>query len=179
MTRVTGALPLVISLLALGLSLVGLLYTARTYAVLHRPYIGIVDMPFQLVENPPRGMIWKVVLKNVGSIPGFLTIEENSASLTTPAGVTGLPALGGLTDAGTMVMPGQTTELPGAYTEVGNQIPFNDILTGTATLKLTVRLSYKFPGWLWRRSAFYRAVVRFQVVKGFAPAFVMLSAEAD
>lgn len=108
--------PIIISFLAFGVSLVGLIYTARTYAVSHRPYLGIVDMPFQLVENPPRAIIWKMVVKNVGSVPGFMVVQENSARLTTPAGTSTLGSLGAIERTGTLVMPGQTVELLGQYT---------------------------------------------------------------
>ena len=50
----------------------GLLYTARTHAVSQQQYIGSVTMSFEFVEEPPRAMLWKLVVKNVGSMPEFL-----------------------------------------------------------------------------------------------------------
>jgi len=120
-----------------------------------------------------------MVLKNVGSVPGFLRIEENSARLTTPAGVSQLGSLGAIGDVGTMVMPGQTTDLIGQYTEVGGPVPMGDILKGAATLDVSVKLSYEFPSWIWRGRQYYRAHVRFHVIKGVAPGFAMVSAEAN
>jgi len=171
--------PIIISLLAFLVSLLGLAYTARTYAVSHRPYLGIVDMPFQLVENPPRAIVWKMVVKNVGSLPAFMTVQENSARLATPAGTSTLASLGAIGRAGTMVMPGQTVDLLGQYTEVGGPVPMSDILSGTAALNITVRLTYEFPSWLRAGRRYYNADVLFHVVEGVAPGFTMISAEAN
>lgn len=172
-------LPIMISLLALVVSVVGLAYTARNYAVTQRPHIGITDMPFQLVESPPRAVIWKLVVKNVGALPGFLTVRENVARLTTPSTTSTLGSLGGIGQAGAMVMPGQTVDLVGQYSEVGGAVPMADILSGTATLSISVKLSYTFPSWLWAGVRTYDAEIRFHTVKGVAPGFVMLSAKAD
>ncbi len=64
--QIVVLLPLLISSLALAVSAGSFIYTIRTYAVSHRPYLGVVDGPFQFVENPPRAMTWKFVVKNVG-----------------------------------------------------------------------------------------------------------------
>jgi len=55
--------PMIIALGALAVSVIGLMFTARTYGVTHRPYVGIIDTPFQLIESPPRAITWKLVLK--------------------------------------------------------------------------------------------------------------------
>lgn len=172
-------LPIVISLLALVVSVVSLAYTARNYAVTQRPHIGITEMPFQLVESPPRAIVWKLVVKNVGVLPGFLTVRENAARLTTPSTTSTLGSLGGIGEAGTMVMPGQTVDLLGQYSEIGGAVPMADILSGNATLTVSVKLYYTFPSWLWAGVRTYDAEIRFHTVKGVVPGFVMVSAKAN
>lgn len=54
-----------------------------------------------------------------------------------------------------------------------------DILAGTATLNISVKLSYEFPTWLWAGRRYYNAEIRFHVVRGVEPGFVMVSAEAN
>ena len=115
-------IPIVLASLSLLVSVGGLLYRIRTYASSRRPYIGVVDSAFQLVENPPRAIVWKLVLKNVGTIPASVKIEENRATLTTPEGVSPLPSLGAIGDTRTYLMPDQTIDLLGQYTEVGGPI---------------------------------------------------------
>jgi hypothetical protein len=172
------AFPLGLSICALLVSAIGLVYTARTYAVSHRPYIGIVEIPFQLVEGPPRGITWHVVIKNVGNLPGFLTVDEYSVTLTSSAGFSSLP-VHGVGRVRTLLMPGATTHLLGQYMEGGGPVLMNDILGGSATMNVTVKLSYDFPSWLWSDQRYYVSSIRFLVVKGFAPFFSIISAEAN
>jgi hypothetical protein len=171
--------PLVISCCALLVSLIGLLYTARNYAASHRPYIGVVDTPFHLGENPPRAIVWKVVVKNVGTVPGFVVIAENTATLSNHAGSSMLPSLGAFGKTGTLLMPGQIVELLGQYSEVGGPVPMADILSGQATLELAIRMTYEFSSWLWPSKREYAATLRFHVVKGVEPGFAMIGASAN
>lgn len=70
------------------------------------------------LQLPPHAIVWKLVLKNVGTIPASVKIEENRATLTTPEGVSPLQSLGPIGDTRTYLMPDQTINLFGQYTEV-------------------------------------------------------------
>ncbi len=71
-----------LSLLAFLISLVTFLYVAKTYAVHYRSYIGIVNFKHTLEGNPPTLMYWRCGIKNVGSIPAWIEMEESSVIVT-------------------------------------------------------------------------------------------------
>lgn len=83
------------------------------------------------------------MLKNVGTIPASVTIEENRATLTTPEGVSPLQSLGAIGDTRTYLMPDQTIDLLGQYTEVGGPIQMRQMLEGIVVLDLHVSVSYQ------------------------------------
>ena len=171
--------PITISTMSLLISIGGFLYTIRTYSVSHRPYIGVVDSTFQLVENPPRAVVWKFVLKNVGSQPAVLSTNENKGTLTTPSGVTTLPSLGDIGETVTYVMPGQTLELLGQYNEVGGPVRIEEIMNGAVLLDIFIRISYSSEGAISRKNYSYSTQIRFHAVKGVAPGFATVRAEGD
>lgn len=172
-------LPIVISSLALLLSGGSLFYTIRLFTVTQRPYVGVTEVQHQFVENPPRAMLWKAVVKNVGALPGNVRVDENTATITTHAGVTTLSSLGGIGRTMTFLMPGQTIDLIGQYSEVGSPTKMSELLNGSATLDLKVRLSYDNPGWFFGRTRHYSTSIRFHVTPGVMPGFAMVSAESD
>jgi hypothetical protein len=175
----TTITPVIISIVSLLISIGGYLYTVRTYSVSHRPYLGVVDSTFQLVENPPRAIVWKFIVKNVGSQPAVLRIDENKSTLTTPSGVTPLPSLGAIGETVTYIMPGQTVELLGQYTEVGGPVKMEEIMNGSVLLDIYIRLSYSSEGAIWRKNYSYSSQIRFHTVKGVAPGFATVKAEGD
>lgn len=175
-TKIT---PITISTMSLLISIGGFLYTIRTYSVSHRPYVGVVDSTFQLVENPPRAVVWKFILKNVGAQPAVLSISEHKGTLTTPSGVITLPSLGAIGETVSYVMPGQTLELLGQYTEVGGPVRTEEIMNGSVLLDIYIRLSYSSEGAIWRKNYSYSTQIRFHTVKGVAPGFATVKAEGD
>lgn len=76
-------------------------------------------------------------------------------------------------------MPEQTIDLLGQYTEVNGPIPMREILAGRAKLDITIKVSYDFPGWIWKHRRTYQAQVRFHAVPGVTPGFTMVSGNAD
>src|SRR5438105_15446781 len=74
--------PTVVASASLAVSLLSLFYTARTFALNHRPYVGVIEQAFQLVGEPPTAMVWRVVLKNVGTLPTWVTVTENRTVIT-------------------------------------------------------------------------------------------------
>ncbi len=171
--------PIIISATSLIISVGGFLYTIRTYSVSHRPYLGVVDSSFQLIENPPRAIVWKFIVKNTGSQPGVLHIDESKGTLTTPSGVSTLPTLGSIGDTVSYVMPGQTVELLGQYTEVGGPVKMEEILNGSVLLDIYIRLSYTSEGAIGSKRYSYSSQIRFHTVKGVAPGFATVKAEGD
>jgi hypothetical protein len=173
------ATPLLISVTSLVISIGGLIYTVRTYSVSHRPYLGIVESGFQLVENPPRAITWKLIVKNTGSQPATLRIDENKATLTTPSGVSTLPTLGDVGDTVGYLMPGQTIELLGQYSDVGGSVKMEEILNGSVLLDVYTRLSYTGAGVIGSNRYFYYSQTRFHAVKGVSPGFATFKAEGN
>jgi len=171
--------PVIISALALTISTLGLLYTIRTYSVTQRPFLGVTDSSFQLVENPPRAVVWKFIVKNVGTKPAVLKIEENRATLTTPNGVSSLPSLGAIGETVSYVMPGQTIDLLGQYSEVNQQVRMEEILNGAAVLDMYIKLSYSGEGAIGRNNYYYSTQIRFHAAKGVAPGFSPVKAEGN
>jgi hypothetical protein len=154
-------------------------FTAATYFISHRPYIGITDIPAEKVGNPPSSLAWKIVLNNTGSVPGFAWVEENTLIVTSSSGAsTTFPTLKPLGE-GMIVMPGGINFLEGHYTEVGNQVPMSDILNGRAKLAIRFKLSYKPTSGFWPRQRYYRAHIQLYTPGEFATAFVMVSGEAN
>src|SRR6266516_4154652 len=155
------ATPLLIAATSLVISVGGLIYTIRTFSVSHRPYLGVVESSFQLIENPPRAMTWKLIVKNTGSQPATLHTDENRATLTTPNGVSTLPTLGAIGDTVSYVMPGQTVELLGQYSELGGPVKMEEILNGSVLLDVYTKLSYTGEGALGGNKYSYFSQTRF------------------
>lgn len=172
--------PVIISALALVISTGGLLYTIRTYTVSNRPYLGVTDSNFQLVEDPPRAIVWKFTVKNVGSQPAVLKIEEHKTTLTAPSGdQLPLPLVGSTGETVSYVMPNQAVELTGFYSEVNSPVRMEEILNGSAFLDTYIKLSYSSEGALGRNQYSYSTQIRFYTVKGVAPGFSTVKAEGN
>ena len=172
-------IPIVFSAFALIISTGGLLYTVRTYSVTHRPYLGIVDGNYQLLENPPRAIIWKFIIKNVGTQPAVLKIEQNKTTITTPSGVMTLPTLGDIGETVSYVMPGQTVHLLGQYSEVNNPTRMDEIINGSAVLDTYINLSYFSEGAFGTKNYNYSTQFRFHSVRGVEPGFSTVKAEGN
>jgi hypothetical protein len=137
-----------------------------------------VESSFQFIEEPPRAMTWKLIVKNTGSQPATLR-EDNWATLTTSNGVQKLPLLGAIGDTVTYVMPGQTVELLGQYSEVNGPVKMQDILNGSVLLDIYTRLSYTGEAAIGSNRYTYYSQTRFHTVNGVAPGFAMVKAEGD
>lgn len=174
-----NSLPLLIAALSLLLSIAGLVYTSRTFSITHRPYLGVIDVHFQLLETPPTVIAWQFVVKNVGDQPATMRIEKNVATLTSQHGATALPLVGSGEDQIHYVMPGQTVELFGQYSEVDKPIKMTDILNGAARLEVFINLTYSGEGAIGRKSYYYSSHFRFETPKGFPSVFSTIKAEGN
>lgn len=153
-------------------------YTLRTYAVTHRPYVGVYEVNYQLLGTPSTGMSRAFVLKNVGSVPAWLSVDENSATVRAGGQTRTLPILG--EPGGRMfLMPGQTANLNGHFTDASGIVLTSDVLSGKTTIDVTIHLSYEASGALWWKNAYYyRSINRFTTDSG-PPAFVNRFTEAN
>jgi hypothetical protein len=171
--------PVVISAIALIISTGGLVYTIRTFSVSHRPFLGVTDSVFQLIENPPRAIVWKFIVKNAGTKPAVLKTEENRATLTTARGVSTLPFLGAIGETVSYVMPSQTLELLGQYSEVNGSVRMEEILNGSVVLDMYLKLSYSGEAAIGRKKYYYSTQIRFHTAKGVAPGLSTVKAEGN
>src|SRR5438105_2087572 len=101
----------VLSVVSFGVAAVSLVYTIRTYNLSHRPYVGVVRIE-PGPDLPGRNHIsWRLVLKNTGSVPARVAVDENQISVTTDKRTTILPNTEE-TGKPAVLMPGQEAVLP-------------------------------------------------------------------
>lgn len=166
----------VISFTALLISFASFFYSARTYYVSHRPYVGIVEVNVWNKPDPPLALGWTFVLKNVGSVPAKVRLEENNITVTTTKGPITVP---GDELTGVFLMPGQTATISGYTSNSGGIAKVEDVLSGRNILEVSIRLLYESPGgFLATSEYYYRAKSRFQA-KHIPPAFAMIWSEAN
>lgn len=167
----TAVASLVISLWALS-------YTWRTYALTHRPYVGVVQEEYKLSGDPPTKMVWRFVLKNTGSLPAWVTLAEHETTVTTEGRLKFLPREP--FTGGRLLMPGQSADLGSQLTASPEYGTVRDILSGRTTLEVHLRLTYESRGQLFWNSK-YRYFMRsyFKATNIVSPSFVMISADAD
>jgi len=180
MKRVTEALGWsgVLSIVSVVIALSSAFYAMRTYAVTHRPYVGIIAVNYRLIGNPPTGMLWSFDLKNVGSVPALVKVEENRTYLTTDGQtIPGVMLPGPGTEM--IYMPGQLVNVHGQFLQIEETPRFQDVLSGRTTLDVNLRLSYESPGPFWWNNKYHYAA-RTRFVTGFnPPVFTMVSSDAN
>lgn len=150
----TWILPVVATIISVG----SFIYTMRTYRVTHRPYIGGIEWTPHLIGDPPTRMLWWVTLKNVGSVPAWLKVEENKATLTSEGQTTPLPMATGHGGGGIYLMPGQTSPLHGGFSDTAGRAMVRDVLSGRVVLEVSIRLSYESSGALWWKDKYHYAI---------------------
>jgi len=136
-----------LSILALVVSILTFLYVARTHAVKYRPYIGIVAIQTKARRDvSPNRIEWVCDVKNAGSVPAWVYVDEHRTALTTEGGPTiGEP----IQEAGLVMflMPEQTFTIDGQVSDPDYKGgPVRDVLGGATTLDVIVRLTYESRG---------------------------------
>ena len=61
-----------IAIIPIIISLIALLLSAQTYYASHRPYVGIIEHDYQIIQDQNEksvGLAWVFVMKNVGATP--------------------------------------------------------------------------------------------------------------
>lgn len=171
----------VLSILALLVSLATFVYVARTYAVQYRPYVGIVGIEHELIGDPPTMLRWRCVVKNVGSIPAWVYLEEYQAIFTATGGVatSKRPIMDENLGHVVFLMPEHPFNINGMVRDAEGYPVIRDLLVdGGPTLDISVRLTYESRGILWGKKKYtYEARNRFAV--GTKPGFFMVSARAN
>ena len=112
---------------SLLISLGSAYYSARTYHLTYRPYVGVVNVPYAFAGAPPTGIAWRVLLKNTGTLPARVHIKLNQFEVELP----GQPLYRSdpvmETDDTLVLMPGTDVGLPGQI-GTSSPIPLNEIL---------------------------------------------------
>lgn len=169
----------VLSILALLVSLATFVYVARTYAVQYRPYVGIVGIEHELTGNPPTMLRWRCVVKNVGSIPAWVHLEEYQATFTADGVATSRPIMEKNFGHVMFLMPEHPFNITGMIEDAEGHPVVRDLLDGRATLDVSVRLGYESRGIFWLKNKYtYEARSRYAVA-GTKPGFFMVFAEAN
>jgi len=167
----------VLSVLSFIIAMGSFLYTMRTYAVTHRPYVGVVSHDYRVLGDPPTAMVWRFVLKNVGGLPAWVAVEENQAFVTTDGQRSALPILG-RSPGGIYLMPGQTADLGGQFSDAGGLARVSEVFSGRTELEARIRLAYEASALWWRNRYYYRVANTFRV-HPLPAAFTMTEATAN
>jgi hypothetical protein len=145
-----------LSVVSLGVALMSLVYTIRTYNLSYRPYVGVVRTePGHNVPGQSH-ITWRLVLKNTGSVPALVAVEENRISVTTDKRTTILP---NTEDMGkpAVLMPGQEAVLPSGVVD-STEFKIADLLAGQSVLEVRMRIVYEPSGARWWRDKYHYAV---------------------
>ncbi|MGD0267111.1 MAG: hypothetical protein ABSD47_19505 [Candidatus Methylomirabilota bacterium] len=163
------------------ISLVAVFFTARTYYVALRPYVGVVNIDYQVSRNDkaePAGMSWQFVMKNTGAAPAFVTVEKDFCQLIQGERSVILPVIGP-PQGSILLMPNQTANITGGFSDTVGSAMVGQVLSGKALLTVDIGLSYRPIGWWWWRNTFvYRVKTRFRH-DYVPPGFVMESGSAN
>ncbi len=169
-----------LSILALVVSILTFFYVARTHAVKYRPYIGIVAIQTKARHGlAPDRIEWVCDVKNAGSVPAWVNVDEHRPTLTTEGETTTVEPI---QEAGLVMflMPEQTFTIDGqvSYPDYGRGT-VRDVLGGATTLDVIVGLTYESRGLFGMKSRYtYKVTNRF-VEESTGPTFVVVSADAD
>ncbi len=165
----------ILSILALFISGGTFYYVAKTYSVQYRPYIGIIKIEHELTGDPPTTIRWVCALKNKGSIPAWVTLDEHVITLTTDGVEENVPIITEARGRVQFIMPEQTFYIEGLMSDTEGRASVRDLLDGRTTLDVTVRLSYESRGILYFKNKYTYAARSRLAGRGF----FMVSAEAD
>jgi hypothetical protein len=167
----------VFSFLSTLISSIALLYTVRIFAAAYRPYVGVAEV--QIHADSRAGLRWTFVFKNFGTVPATVHWERHEPKLIRADGRRVDPRSIGASNAPTVLMPTQISDLSG---QVHDQVISEEVLAGRASLEVEIAISYRATGeWsLWPSAYRYQTTQRFQARgRTGGPAFLAVSYEAD
>jgi hypothetical protein len=152
-----GILPSVISI-SLFVYLIGI------YTITHRPYIGITQVtytPDMGAQGAIERLRWRIVLKNTGSLPGRIDVEQRAVTVTMGEEVIPVPQKQAEPEAGRFLMPGGEEVLDGEFPD-NPLVPLQRVLAGQAVLRESIRFVYEPSAARWWKPRYsYEATLRF------------------
>ena len=148
--------------LALVVSLANLAYTARTFWVSRRAYIGLVETDvwvnqFVLNGAPLKRLEWNLRFRNTGKSPARFEIEKN---VTTIAYGGQTQVIEGPQQSADILVPGQARQISGwfgrpAFVTASSSPNADDLIAGRAQLTVEFRVRYESEGALFGTNAFF------------------------
>jgi hypothetical protein len=172
--------PSVIAWISLGVGLLAVWLTLRNFQVTQRPYVGVFDAKYSVVEGPPRGIRYYVTLKNVGALPAFARVTRHEGTVTKNTSVTNfsaseIPARGPM-----FIMPGQTYEMPGIYVEgAPYSVSIADLLEGRASWDIYLDVDYESAGLFGTTTHHYSGHLLLHAQTPLPPLITTISTRAD
>jgi hypothetical protein len=166
-----------LTVISLVVAILSFLYTARTFTLTNRAYVGVIEHDYQIYGEPPTAMTWRFVMKNVGTAPTWVTVKAHFGTVIDSTGVARTLPLFGEPMGGIYMMPGQTADLTSQLSDAGGNARVVDILAGRTKLRVEIRLSYDSPSAFgFGRTHKYEATSEFRV-NPTPPRFVMTSGQ--
>jgi hypothetical protein len=165
----------VVAWISSAVAALSVFYTARTFALADRPYVGIVEHSYELRGNPVSEMTWRFILKNVDAQPTLVTVDEHRAVLTSKDGIAKTLPLFDPPAGGIYMMLVQTADLTGQFSDEGGNARVADVMTRQTRFVVSIRLTYTAAGAFWRTARYsYRSEDQLRT-NPMRPRFVMLS----
>lgn len=162
-------------------SLAAVALNYETFAVVQRPYIGIIEGRLDFQIPPPEKalekaekMFWTFVVTNTGSRPGWVQIVKHKAWLVRGKVEDVIPEQP--PEGRLLLLPGQRVPIRGVILNEGKNPRVADVTSGAAQLFVDLDLQYWNPQAPGRKFRFW---VRQRYDRSFSPGFVALDGDAN
>lgn len=137
--------PLLVSIAALCLSIIFIFFTAKTYLLTWRPYVGVVKQACA-VTNAPDRLVCRLGIKDLGSSPAYLHVDLVQWEFVEGG------TLNRMTDTeprdNLLIMPGEGRDI--AVQIPKSSAKFDSVLA--IPVRLNLRLAYSSDGPLFRKT---------------------------
>jgi len=135
-----------IAFLSLVVSIGSFYYTARTFAVSYRPYLGVSGEKTEYFGSPPNALQWSMQITNVGTIPAVIKVEQFHPYVRIGSEIRDLPTL---PTKPSLIIPGEVTSFRGLLADANpgesGGVSVDQLRTMQATFEVELRLSYEAP----------------------------------
>jgi len=169
-----------LSIVAIIISVISLTLASRTYFISQRPYLGItkVEESYEKNDSQITRIRWAIKFKNTGAMPASGKVSARKVIVNNGGEDFEVP-LPQVPDAALFIMPGGEGILYGDVPE-NEHVPLKEILSGTATIIDSIRVSYEpsRAAW-WRSSYFYEARLKYLGGPGANRYFSMTVVDAN
>lgn len=169
-----------IAFLSLVVSIGSFYYTARTFAVSYRPYLGVSGEKAEYFGSPPNALQWSMQITNVGTIPAVMKVEQFHPYVRIGSEIRDLPTL---PTKPSLIIPGEVTSFGGLLADANpgesGGVSVDQLRTMQATFEVELKLSYEAPGVvLGRRRYFLHYRAQFLPASA-PPSFRMLESSGN